>query len=128
MSEHRPSSEEPNVVHAAAAEIPIEERVYARNTHLMGMFFSFFGPGFIWLRVKDEPGKSFLKGQVKEALNFQITLAIGYVISLLLLVVLIGGIMLIILMLMSLIFGVKAVIAAEKGQNYRYPFALRLIK
>lgn len=97
----------------------------ATLAHALGIFTGFVGAMIIYLVEKDE---GYVKDQAKEALNFQITIAICYVISWVLIFVLIGGLLVWIVYLANLILCIVAAIAASKGQDYRYPFALRLIK
>ena len=85
-------------------------------------------PLIIWLTNKDKADKAFLTDQSKEALNFQITIAIAYVVCMILAVVIIGGLLAPIVWLVNIIFSILAGVAANKGEAYRYPFALRLIK
>ena len=66
--------------------------------------------------------------QAVEALNFQITIAIAYVACSILTVILIGALLMPVVWLVSLIFSIIAGMAVNKGESYRYPFALRLIK
>jgi len=70
----------------------------------------------------------FVDDQGKEALNFQITMAIAAIVCIVLMLVLIGFLLIWIVGILDLIFIVIAAIAANNGQAYRYPFNLRLIK
>ena len=88
----------------------------------------FIVPLIIWLINKDKPEKSWLTDQSKEALNFQITIAIALVACVVLSVVLIGAFLMPIVGLLNLIFCILGGIKANNGETYRYPFALRLIK
>lgn len=104
-----------------------DDRNLALITHLSGIILSFIVPLIIWLIHKDRTDKAYLNGQAKEALNFQITILIGYVISWVLMWVLIGFLLWSIVWIVNLIFCIVAAVAVSKGENYRYPFALRLI-
>jgi uncharacterized Tic20 family protein len=77
---------------------------------------------------KDKPDKGWLNDQAKEALNFQITLAIGWVAATILSVVGIGLLLMPVIWIINLIFSILAGMKANEGVAYRYPFALRLIK
>ena len=68
-----------------------EDRTLALITHLSGILLGFIVPLVIWLVNKDKADKGFLNDQAKEALNFQITLLIVYVIGIVLTVILIGA-------------------------------------
>lgn len=97
-------------------------------------------PLLIWLIKRDE--MSFVDDQAKEALNFNISVAIyGTVIgalttiSALLIVVLIGLPLLIVFGIASLalfaawfVLAIVAAVKANEGVAYRYPLTLRLVK
>lgn len=105
-----------------------EDRNLAMLTHLSGILLGFIIPLIIWLTNKDKADKAWLIEQSKEALNFQILIAILYVACSILVVILIGGLLLPVVWLVNLIFCILAGVAVNKGENYRYPFSLRLIK
>ena len=107
---------------------PQEDRTVALLTHLSGIIAGFIVPLIMWLINKDKPEKSWLTDSSVEALNFQITVAIAYVICIVLSVIIIGGLLMPIVWLVNLIFCILGGVAANKGESYRYPFALRLIK
>lgn len=112
----------------ATTEAPADQRTMALAAHLLGIFTGFIGALIIWLINKDDAGKSFVTDQAKEALNFQITVAIAMVICMILTIVVIGAILMPIVGLVSLVFCIIAAVKANNGEAYRYPFALRLIK
>lgn len=93
--------------------------------HLLGIFTGFVGALILWLVRKDQGG--FAAGEAREALNFQITMAIAVAASILLKFVLIGFLLFPIIFVVDFIFCVMAAISASKGKAYRYPFALRLV-
>lgn len=105
-----------------------EDKTLALLTHLSGIILSFIVPLIIWLINKDKSDKAFLNDQAKEALNFQITIAIAYVICTVLAVIIIGGLLMPVVWVVNLIFCILAGVKANEGVAYRYPFALRLIK
>lgn len=107
---------------------PQEDRTIALLVHLSGIVAGFIVPLILWLINKDNPQKSWLTDQSKEALNFQITLLIVYVIGTILTVILIGALINLVAWIACIILSIIAGVAANKGENYRYPFALRLIK
>jgi uncharacterized protein len=107
---------------------PQEDRTIGLLTHLSGIIAGFIVPLIIWLINKDKPEKSWLTDQSKEALNFQITLLIVYVIGIILSVILIGALINLLAWVACIVFSIIAGLAANKGEAYRYPFALRLIK
>jgi uncharacterized Tic20 family protein len=111
-------------------EIPLtgptrDDRNLAMLAHLFGTFSGFIGPLVIWLAKKDESG--FAADQAREALNFQITVAIALLASFMLKVILIGILMVPIVLILNFVFSIVAAVAASKGTPYRYPLALRLV-
>jgi uncharacterized Tic20 family protein len=113
---------------APSGSAPQEDRTIGLLTHLSGIIAGFIVPLIIWLINKDKPEKSWLTDQSKEALNFQITLLIIYVIGIILSVILIGALINLLAWIACIVFSIIAGLAANKGEAYRYPFALRLIK
>jgi hypothetical protein len=85
-------------------------------------------PLIIWLTNKDKTDKAWLNTQAVEALNFQILVAIAYVACMILAFIIIGGLLMPVVWIANLIFCILAGMAANKGENYRYPVSLRLIK
>jgi uncharacterized Tic20 family protein len=125
-------------------DIPAEERTWAMFAHLSALLGAlltaslgagwgcFIGPLVIWLVKKDT--MPFVADQAKEALNFNISVAIASVV-LLVLSAITFGIGLIIAIPLWVIIGIGwlvltiiAGVKANEGVRYRYPFALRLIK
>ena len=96
--------------------------------HLSGIVASFIGPLIIWLINKDNTDKGWLNGQAKEALNFQITIFIAYCVAGVLMVVLIGMLLVPVIFIGNLVLCIMAGMKANEGVDYRYPFAIRLIK
>ena len=110
-----------------------DERLWGMLAHLTALsgliglpLGNIFGPLIIWLIKKNE--MPFVDDQGKEALNFQITILIGYVISTILSAILIGFLLFFVVWVVSIIFAIMAGIAANRGERYRYPATLRLIK
>ncbi len=108
-----------------------DERMWAMFAHLSALagfiipFGSILGPLIIWQIKKNE--YPLVDDQGKEALNFQITMAIALVVSFVLMIVLIGFILIWVVGLFDLIMIVIAAIRANNGERYRYPFTLRLV-
>jgi len=117
----------------AGAVVPsAEEKQWALFAHLSALvgyiipFGSIIGPLVIWQIKKNE--MPFVDDQGKEALNFQITIAIIAIVCLLLVLILIGILLLWALAIVNLELIIIAALAANNGQAYRYPFAFRFIK
>jgi len=97
----------------------------AMLAHLLGIFTGFVGALVIWLVKKDE--SAFIAEEAKEALNFQITMSIAFVVCWALAFILVGLILIPILFVLNFIFCIVAAVAVSKGRGYKYPFALRLV-
>ncbi|KAF1022590.1 MAG: hypothetical protein GAK37_03343 [Pseudomonas sp.] len=93
---------------------------------LMFPFGSLLGPLILWQVKKDmDP---FINDQGKEALNFQITVAIAWMVCIVLGFVVVGWLLMTVLVIGAVVLAVIAGIKANKGIAYRYPFTWRLIK
>jgi uncharacterized protein len=103
-----------------------DDRNLAMLAHLLGIVSGFIGALIIWLIKKDQ--SAFIDEQGKEALNFQITMLIAFVVAGMLMVILIGALLMPLLLVANLVFCILAAVAVSKGEHYRYPFALRLLK
>lgn len=111
-----------------AGTAPQEDKTLALLTHLSGIILGFIVPLVIWLVNKDKAEKGWLNDQAKEALNFQITVAIAWVIAIVLSMVAIGFLLYPVIWIGNLIFCILGGMKANEGVAYRYPFAIRLIK
>lgn len=101
----------------------------SRNMALLvwiGTIFFGFIPGLILYLVKKDD--AYVQEQSKEALNWSITALIGFVAGFILTFILIGVLVNLALFICNLVFCIMGAIAASKGQAFRVPFALRLIK
>ena len=109
-------------------DVQQDDKTMAMIAHLLGIVSGFIGALVIWLINKDKADKAFVIDQSKEALNFQITLLIGYIIGIVLSFIVIGVFLNLALMVANLVLCIMAGMKANNGESYRYPFALRLIK
>ncbi|GAB3593906.1 hypothetical protein GCM10027446_16870 [Angustibacter peucedani] len=120
---------QPGYAAPGAGQAPLsqsDERMWAMLGHIGGIILGFIAPLITWLIFRER--SAFVDDQGKEALNFQITILIGYVIAWVLTFLVIGIILLPVLWIGSLVLAIMAGLAAQRGEQYRYPFALRLIK
>ncbi len=114
------------------SEIKPEERQMAMFTHmaaLFGLVFPFgniIGPLVLWLIKKDT--MPFVDDQGKEALNFNITIAIAWIVSMILLLIFIGYILMVVLGVAWFVFVIIATIKAGEGEAYRYPITIRFLR
>ena len=122
-------SEDPQTNPQAAKE----EQNWAMISHLSALagfvipFGNVIGPLVVWQMKKDT--MPLVDKHGKEALNFQITVAIAAIISMVLMLVLIGIFLLMIVALGGLVMTIIAGVKVANGElDYKYPFALRLIR
>lgn len=106
------------------------DRMWAMFCHLgtLATWFPFANvilPLVIWMVKKDT--SALVNDQGKEALNFQITMMIGYAICIPLVFVLIGIPAIAALGIYHIVFSIVAAIKSNEGQAYRYPYTLRLV-
>jgi uncharacterized Tic20 family protein len=113
-----------------SGDAPQEDRTIALITHLSGIVAGFVVPLIMWLINKDKPEKSWLTDQSKESLNFQITIVIALIIAIILMTVTLGLLFFLpaLVGIANIVFCILGGVASNKGESYRYPFALRLIK
>ena len=123
---------QPQVVQKSPGMDQKQERTWAMFCHLgalAGYFFPFgnvIAPLIIWQIKKSE--SELIDDQGKESLNFQISIAIGYIVSAVLVFVLIGFLLLAALGIFNLVMIIIASMKANEGQRYRYPVCIRFIK
>ena len=104
---------------------PQEEKGWSLAAHLLVLVAGFLAPLIIWLVFK---GRSpFLEHHAKESLNFQITVTIAAIVSVLAMFLLVGFVMIIVLIPWMLVMPILAAVKANNGEWYRYPLTLRLI-
>jgi uncharacterized Tic20 family protein len=120
-------------------ELTQEQKTWGMIAHLSALigflipFGNVLGPLVVWLIKKDT--MPFVDDQGKEALNFNITVAIVVaglmIVGTVLLVILIGFLFYIlagIIGIAALVFMIIGGIKANEGVAYRYPYIFRLIK
>jgi len=103
-----------------------DQRLWSVLSHIGGVFVSFLVPLVVWLVFKGRG--AFVEDQSKEALNFQITLAIAYVVGFITLIFIVGIVILAVAWLCAIIFGIIAAVQSSQGVLYRYPVCIRFIK
>lgn len=94
--------------------------------HLASLVAGFIVPLILWLVKRDE--SAFIDAHGKEAMNWNISLIIYSIVSFVLVLVLVGIFLLLALMLADVVFSILAAVAANKGEYYRYPMAIRFIR
>ncbi len=108
-----------------------DERMWAMLAHLSALagfiipFGNIVGPVVVWQIFKER--SPFVDTHGKEAVNFQITMSLAYIVAFILMLVVVGVFLLIILGIASVVLLVIAAIKANNGEYYRYPFTIRFI-
>ncbi|MFN9603972.1 MAG: DUF4870 domain-containing protein [Planctomycetota bacterium] len=102
-----------------------EERTWGMVSHLVGLV-GFLGPLIVWLIQKDK--MPFVDDQGKESLNFQITVLIATFAAGLTTCIGIGFVLVPLVVIADIVFCILGAVAANRGEAYRYPVTLRLIK
>ncbi len=117
---------------AAAAvphELSSESRNWATFAHLSAfvMFLgipSLIGPLVVWLAKKDDP---YVEAQAKEALNFNISMLIYAIAAGISILLVIGIIALPAVFIAWFVLVIVAAMRSADGEEYRYPFTIRLV-
>jgi uncharacterized Tic20 family protein len=108
---------------------PAEEKQYSLIAHLGIIVTGPIVPAIFYAIYKDRG--PFIREQSREALNFGITALIGYISA-----VILGGLLdwlwwtppfSFILWIAVIVLAVMAAVAVNRGENYRYPFAIRFV-
>jgi uncharacterized Tic20 family protein len=115
---------------AAQPMNPQDEKLWATLIHLSPLVagvigLPFLGPLIGYLVLRDRG--PFVRWHTAQALNFQLTLIIGYVVSALLTIVIIGFFLLLAVWVISVVFMIMAAIAANRGEYYRDPLTITFV-
>jgi uncharacterized Tic20 family protein len=110
-------------------ELTSESRNWATFAHLSAfvMFLgipSLIGPLVVWLAKKDDP---YVEAQAKEALNFNISMLIYAIAAGISILLVIGIIALPAVFIAWFVLVIIAAIRSADGEEYRYPFTIRLV-
>jgi uncharacterized protein len=116
-----------------APQVSKDDQNWAMACHLSALagflvpFGNIAGPLLVWLLKRAEI--PLVDAHGKEALNFQITVSIAIAVCIPLMFILIGIPLAILIGLGALILTIMAAVKVSNGElEYRYPFALRLLK
>jgi uncharacterized Tic20 family protein len=132
-TETEAAEEQPTSTPSAAVEhtgtVSSESRNWATFAHLSAfvMFLgipSLLGPLVVWLAKKDDP---YVEAQAKEALNFNISMLIYAIAAGISVLLLVGLIALPAVFITWFVLVVVAAIRSADGEQYRYPFTIRLV-
>jgi uncharacterized protein len=104
---------------------PADEKLWATLVHVGGILFNWI-PALVGYLVLKDRGP-FVRQHTATALNFQITLFIGYVIGWITSFVGIGLIILLAVWVVNIVFSIIAAMKANQGQYYVYPIAIKFV-
>ena len=124
---------EPSDAPAPGAAPTENERTWGMLAHLSALagvvvwlLGCVLGPLVVYLSRRDQ--SEFVAEHAREALNFNITVALAALVCMALMVVFIGFILGTALFIGWLVLTLIAAIRASEGERYRYPLSLRLVK
>ncbi|MQA82485.1 MAG: DUF4870 domain-containing protein [Streptosporangiales bacterium] len=104
---------------------PSDERTWAMLGHLGGILLGFIAPLIVYLVYKDR--SAFLRRHGSQALNFQLTMLIGTIVGAVLTVVIIGILVLVAVAVVIIVFSIVAAMAANRGEDYKYPMTIQFV-
>ncbi len=126
MSDMPPPPPPPQSPYAQGAALsPSDEKLWATLIHIGGIFFSFVPALIGYLILKDKG--PFVRAHTASALNFQITMAIAYVVGIILTFLIIGIFILFAVWAVTIIFSIIAAVKANQGQPYTYPLSIKFV-
>ncbi len=105
-------------------KISNESRTLSILSHIIGLFTSFIGPLVILLISKDD----YVKQHSKKALNWQISLILYWIISIILMLILIGIIFAVVLSVLGIVFPIIAAVKASEDKLWDYPITIPFLK
>jgi uncharacterized protein len=108
-----------------------EENTWASAAHWSALLATIVGLGFLGpllIMLIKGPESPRVRSAAVESLNFEITYIISMLASVLLMFIFIGLITIFIFPIIWLVLRIIASIAASKGEDYRYPLNIRLVK
>lgn len=107
-----------------------EERNWALAAHVGTFVAAWFAMGFlaplVIMLVKGKES-AFVRRHAVESLNFQISLLIYLVVSIVLAFVLVGFLLMAAVGIFALVVIILATVKAANGEEYRYPLCIRLV-
>jgi len=104
---------------------PSDEKLWATLIHIGGILFGFL-PSLIGYLVLKDRGP-FIRAHSATALNFQLTLIIAYAVGTVTSLLLIGLLVLLAAWVASIVLGIVAAMAANRGEAYTYPLSIKFV-
>jgi len=118
----------------SVAEANKDQKMWAMFCHLAGFarfvvpipFAGVIAPLIVWQIKKDD--HPFVDENGREAVNFQISVAIYLMVAILLCFLIIGFFLLPAVVVFNIVFLIIAAVKANNGEHYEYPLTIRFIK
>ena len=105
---------------------PADEKLWATLIHIGGVFFYFLPSLIGYLLLRDRG--PFIRGHSATALNFQLTMLLGYAVGGITTIIGIGLVVLLVVPILVIVFSIIAAVAANRGETYSYPLSIAFIK
>jgi uncharacterized Tic20 family protein len=131
----KPEGESSGQDSSGSEAISKDARMWAMWCHLSGLagllpivpgIGCVIAPLIVWQMKKEE--SPFVDENGKEALNFQISMLIYGIVAGLLILACVGMVLLPAVVIVDVVFLIIAALKANKGEHYRYPLTIRLVK
>jgi uncharacterized protein len=123
--------DEPSTGPPPAAMSPYDERLWATLAHVGSFVLAWVAIGVVApviVLVLYGNKSAYVRHHAVESINFQLTMLIAIAVSAFLLLVLIGFVLLPLVAVWYVIFVIVASVHANRGDWYRYPATLRLVR
>lgn len=101
------------------------DKVAAMAVHIAGIFFWFVPSLIVYLAVTGNP---WLKEQARNALNFQLTMLIAFIIGIVLSFIGIGFLIIWAVEVIVVVLSIVAAVKANQGETNKYPLTVELVK
>jgi uncharacterized protein len=126
-----PSPPPPPPPYPPQAYAPQEDTAWSVVAHLCVPISAVIGLSFVLgpliIMLTAGPQRPFTRANAVEALNFQLTMLIGLLLSIPLVFVIVGIFTMIAIVVAGLVFSIIAAVAASRREVYRYPVTLRMV-
>ncbi|MET4782310.1 DUF4870 domain-containing protein [Glaciihabitans sp. UYNi722] len=104
---------------------PSDEKLWATLIHIGGIFLYFLPALIGYVLLKDRG--PLVRDHTRTALNFQLTVLIGYLVGIFTSWLFVGFLIVLVVAVLNIIFSLMAAIAANRGEEYVCPIAIRFV-
>jgi uncharacterized Tic20 family protein len=104
---------------------PDDQRLWATLIHVGALLLGLLAPLIAYLVLRDRG--PFIRWHTAQALNFHLTVLIGYLISGVLTLLLIGFVLFFAIYVLTIVFAILAAVAANRGEYYKYPMTIAFV-